>query len=346
MVESAQEESMRSGNRWRQIHCDPNVYMVQVPFTNISTSETNVFVIEDAGEALLVDTGAPTDDGAEALRCALEEIGVDPASMSFFLTHLHMDHAGLVDRVVPLEAPLYVNKTDFDLMLGSKEPHFWERAERRVMAEGVPAERARRYCRVGRYGTGIDSFKAEGRNLHFPEEGDVISVGRHALCVVSTAGHTPGHQSLFHEESGLFFGGDHVLFVISPGLGFRPDAADPMEVYLNNVRKMFDMDISRLLVSHGDLRDGWRERALWLIEHHGRRLNRAVEATRENPGATGLEIIRALKWNVPMGWDDISIAQKWCILESGMIILEHQVRAGLIVRDVDDQGVFRYSAAE
>ncbi|MDO4443052.1 MAG: MBL fold metallo-hydrolase [Slackia sp.] len=339
-------ELMRSGNRWRQIHCDPNVYMVQVPFTNVSTSETNVFVVEDAGEALLVDTGAPTDAGAAVLRRALEEIGVDSAEMSFFLTHLHMDHAGLVDRIVPSEAPLYVNKVDFDLMIGSKEPHFWERAERRVRAEGVPAERARRYCRAGRYGTGIDSFKAEGRDIRFSEEGDGIAVGRHTLRVVSTAGHTPGHQSLFHEESGLFFGGDHVLFVISPGLGFRPDTADPMAVYLDNVRKMLDMDISRLLVSHGDLRDGWRERAAWLIEHHARRMTRAVDAARENPGSTGLELIRALKWNVPMAWDDISIAQKWCILESGMIILDHQVREGLLVRTEDEQGLFRYFAAE
>lgn len=341
-----EQEGMRFGDRWRQIHCAPNVYMVQVPFLNISTSETNVFVVEDGGEALVVDTGAPTDEGAAVLERALEEIGVDKARTSFFLTHLHMDHAGLVDRLVPLEAPLYVNKVDFDLMNVSKVPCFWERVEARVVAEGVAAERAHTYCRVGRYGTGIDSFKAEGRNLHFPKDGDEISVGRSILRVVSTAGHTPGHQSLFHEESGLFFSGDHVLFVISPGLGFRPDSQDPMQVYLDNVAKMLDMDISRLLVSHGDLRDGWRERVEWLLDHHARRLQRAVDYVREHPHTTGAEAIRGLKWNVPHEWDDISAAQKWCILESGMIILDHQVRAGLLVRECDEQGIYRYRVAE
>lgn len=341
-----EREGMRFGDRWRQIHCTPNVYMVQVPFLNISTSETNVFVVEDGGEALVVDTGAPTGEGAAVLERALEEIGVDKARTSFFLTHLHMDHAGLVDRLVPLEAPLYVNKVDFDLMNVSKVPRFWERVEARVVAEGVAAERAHTYCRVGRYGTGIDSFKAEGRNLHFPKDGDEISVGRSILRVVSTAGHTPGHQSLFHEESGLFFSGDHVLFVISPGLGFRPDSQDPMQVYLDNVAKMLDMDISRLLVSHGDLRDGWRERVEWLLDHHARRLQRAVDYVREHPHTTGAEAIRGLKWNVPHEWDDISAAQKWCILESGMIILDHQVRAGLLVRECDEQGIYRYRVAE
>lgn len=346
MAESEQDCVMRTGNRWRQIHRAPNVYVVQVPFLNISTSETNVFVVEDGGEALVVDTGAPTDEGAAVLAAALEEIGVDEKKTSFFLTHLHMDHAGLVDRLVPLDAPLYVNKVDFDLMNVSKVPRFWERVEARVMAEGVSAERARKCCRIGRFGTGIDSFKAEGRNLLFPKDGDEISVGRYALRVVSTAGHTPGHQSLFHEESGLFFGGDHVLFVISPGLGFRPDAQDPMQVYLDNVAKMLDMDISRLLVSHGDLRDGWRERVEWLLGHHARRLDRALDYVREHSGATGAEVIRGLKWNVPQGWDDISTEQKWCILESGMIILDHQVREGLLLRKEDEQGVYRYYAVE
>ena len=345
MADCEQEASLRAGERWQQIHRAPNVYAVQVPFTNISTSETNVYVVEDEGEVLVVDTGAPTDEGAAALTRAFDEIGVDPARASFFLTHLHMDHAGLVDRLVPQDAPLYVNRVDFDLMLDANDPVFWSRVERRVMAEGVPPERARLYCREGRYGTGIDSFKAEGRNLRFVEDGDAIAVGRHVLRVVSTAGHTPGHQSLFHEESGLFFVGDHILFVISPGLGFRPDSADSVAVYLGNVAKMLDMPISRLLVSHGDLRDGWRERAQWLLDHHARRLQRAVDFVREHPGAIGAEVIRGLKWNVPYEWEDISTAQKWCILESGMLILEHQVREGLIMRECDEQGIYRYYAA-
>ncbi len=336
---------MRSGERWSQLYSNPNVYCIEVPFTNISTDETNVFVIEDEGEFLVVDTGAPTDEGAAVFERALDEIGVDRSKASFFLTHLHMDHAGLVDRSVPLDAPLYVSGTDFYLMNLSKEPHFWEHAEARVMAEGVSAENARTFCRVGRYGTGIDSFKADGRNLVFPDEGDEIKVGRHVFEVIDTAGHTPGHMSLLHRESGLFFGGDHVLFVISPGLGFRPDGGDPMATYLSNVRKMFDLGITRLLVAHGELKDGWEERARWAIAHHERRLALAVDVVRANPGATGEEVIRGLKWNVPMDWDDVSTVQKWCIIESGIIILEHQVREGLIVREKDAQGVYRYTVA-
>ena len=332
--------------RCRLISRDPEVYEILVPFMNISTSETNVYVIRDEDEVLVVDTGAPTDDGAAVLSEAFEFLGIDPSKASFFLTHLHMDHAGLVDRLVPREAPLYVNKTDFDLMNASKEPRFWERMRLRMLEEGFEPEKADLYCQIGHYGMGIDSFDAVGRDVRFVDEGDSIRVGRHTFKAISTAGHTPGHQSLFHEASGLFFVGDHVLFVISPGLGFRPDRADAMAVYLGNVEKMLSMDISRLLVSHGELEDGWRDRCEWLIGHHKRRMERAVEVTKANPGISGVDIIRNLKWNGPRNWEEISPAQKWCILESGIIILEHQVHMGTIVREKDEQGVFRYRAVQ
>ena len=346
MVENIEDCGGALHGRCRLINRDPDVYVVRVPFMNISTSETNVYIVKDGDEALVVDTGAPTDKGAVVLSEAFEILGIDPSKASFFLTHLHMDHAGLVDRLVPCEAPLYVNKTDFDLMNASKDPQFWKRMELRMLEEGLCTEKTRLYCQIGHYGIGIDSFDAAGRDVRFVDEGDSLFVGRHKFKVVSTAGHTPGHQSLFHEPSGLFFVGDHVLFVISPGLGFRPDRADAMAVYLGNVEKMLGMDISRLLVSHGELKDGWRERCEWLIAHHKKRMERAVEVTRMNPGISGVEIIRNLNWNVPKDWDTISPAQKWCILESGIIILEHQTHMGTIAREKDDQGIYRYHVAK
>ncbi|MFR4802274.1 MAG: hypothetical protein ACLT98_02420 [Eggerthellaceae bacterium] len=56
-----------------------------------------------------------------------------------------------------------------------------------------------------------------------------------------------------------------------------------MAVYLGNVEKMLGMDISRLLVSHGELKDGWRERCEWSSPII-RSAWSAVEVTRMNPG--------------------------------------------------------------
>ena len=77
-----------------QVHSGPDVFEVKVPFANVSTSATNCFVVMDGGEALVVDTGAPTDEGAAVLDASLDELGIDRARATFFLTHLHLDHAG------------------------------------------------------------------------------------------------------------------------------------------------------------------------------------------------------------------------------------------------------------
>ena len=164
------------------------MYLVRVPFLNISTSETNCYLICDGGECLAVDTGAPTPEGAALLDAAIDELGIDKARMSFFLTHLHMDHAGLIDHVAPKEAPIALSLTDFNLMAASSDVEYLRITEAQVSAEGFDCDLVHKSAR---YGMGIPSFKPEGRNLKFVAEGDVIVVGQTKLEVVDTAGHTP-----------------------------------------------------------------------------------------------------------------------------------------------------------
>ena len=47
--------------QWKQINAAPDVFLVEVPFPNLSTSSTNCYVVRDGDESLVVDTGAPSD---------------------------------------------------------------------------------------------------------------------------------------------------------------------------------------------------------------------------------------------------------------------------------------------
>ena len=288
----AHETPYAVGKHYRQINSSPDVYLVRVPFLNISTSETNCYLICDRGECLAVDTGAPTPEGAVLLDAAIDELGIDKARMSFFLTHLHMDHAGLIDHVAPKEAPIALSLTDFNLMAASSDAEYLRITEAQVSAEGFDCDLVHKSAR---YGMGIPSFKPEGRNLKFVAEGDVIVVGQTKLEVVDTAGHTPGHLALFHRGSGLLFSGDHILFAISPGLGLRLGIVDTMGVYLANLQKVCDLGISRLLHSHGEIRPDWRERVAWLKNHHCERIEQAAAYIAEHPGATGADVVKTLR---------------------------------------------------
>ena len=322
------------------VHANPDVFEVKVPFENISTSATNCFIVRDGAEALVVDTGAPTDEGFAILDAALDELGIDRGRAGFFLTHLHLDHAGLIDRIALPGARLYVSAVDFETVRASRAASSYEAARRLYVAEGVTPSEASGYAR---YAVEPRLFDASRVSLVPTCDGDAIDVGRYRFRVVETPGHTPGHLSLYEPESRILFGGDHVLFVISPSIALFPDGSDGLQAYLDSLDKVRRLGCSKLFVSHGDPRDDFSARIDWLDAHHRERLGETTGIVRAAPGLTGEEVIRAIKWNVPFEtWDEISFVQRWCIVAEGVVILNHLVSKGLIRREQDGAGIRRY----
>ena len=324
---------------WSKVHSDPDVYEVRVPFQNVSTSATNCFVVMDGGEALVVDTGAPTEEGAAVLDAALDEIGVERSRATFFLTHLHLDHAGLVDRVAPEGATVLLGSADFDAMRASGASAY-ERMRRLLASEGVSLSDASGYAR---HSVEMPLFDPARVDVRFAVEGDEVPVGGRRLRVVEVPGHTPGSLALFDPASRILFGGDHVLFVISPGIALFPDGRDGLQAYLDSLEKVRSLGCSRLFVAHGDERDDFEARIDWLRAHHLGRLEEAQGIVRSCPGLSGEEVVRSIKWNVPFErWEDISFMQRWCIVMEGLVFLNHLVDRGLVRRDEDEAGVRRY----
>ena len=329
--------------QWKQINAAPDVFLVEVPFPNLSTSSTNCYVVRDGDEALVVDTGAPSDEAACALETALREIGVDKANARFFLTHLHLDHAGLVNRVALPGSAVYASKTDLDAMHGAHQGRGSAPLLQTLAAEGVGVGEAQEYVEASRFATGPDLFDDRRFDVRFVEDGDVLHVGRFALQVVATPGHTPGHLSLFQPDAGILFGGDHVLFVISPSIALFPDGADGLQAYLDSLDKVRALRCEKLFVAHGEPRDDFDERIGWLRDHHLERLEETCGIVRDRPGLAGEEVIRAIKWNVPYPtWEEISFVQRWCIVTEGVVILNHLVGSGAIRREKDESGINRY----
>ena len=61
--------------RCRLINRNPDVYMVRVPFMNISTSETNVYIVKDGDEALSLIRARPRTRGPSYFRRRLKSWG-------------------------------------------------------------------------------------------------------------------------------------------------------------------------------------------------------------------------------------------------------------------------------
>ncbi|MEE0144887.1 MAG: MBL fold metallo-hydrolase, partial [Senegalimassilia anaerobia] len=212
-----------------QVFHAPDVYLVQVPFENISTSATNCYVIMDRGEALVVDTGAPSDEGAKVLSDALDELGVDRGRAKWFLTHFHLDHAGLIDRVVPEGASLFMGGVELGEARVTRTGVFLDALTRTYRQQGVALSDATTAARLG---VEQPLFDPQRLRTAFVRGGDTVTVGRYELQVVETPGHTPGHLSLFEPQSRILFGGDHALFVISPSIALFPREGDGLQAYL------------------------------------------------------------------------------------------------------------------
>lgn len=322
------------------VHENPDVFLIRVPYPNITTSYTNCYLIRDGEESLLVDTGAPSEGAFSVLTEALDLIGAPREGMSFFLTHLHLDHAGLVDRVVPEGHPLHVSRVDYELMVESTGAQYRNEMRNQVAAEGVESAELQGFIR---HGMGCESFLPEGLGISLVDPGDTIRVGSIEFRVIGTAGHTPGHLSLFEPSSGILLGGDHVLFVVSPVLGIRPGIRDTMKTYIANLRKLEPMGVTKLFHSHGPIRDDWADRAEWLACHQERRLANAAQVIAENPGLTGEEVVRRMKWSARMDeWESIPLPKRWCIMECGIVTFDCLVGDGVVRRDLDAGGVYRY----
>ena len=262
--------------------------------------------MKDGDETLVIDTGAPSDEGFAILDAALTELDVDRTRMRFFLTHLHLDHAGLVDRLALPGAKLYVSPVDFESVRASRAASSYDAARRAFTAEGVPPSDASGYAR----------YAVEPRLFD---------------------------ASRLEPESRILFGGDHVLFVISPSIALFPDGADGLQAYLDSLDKVRALRCEKLFVAHGEPRDDFDERIGWLRDHHLERLEETCGIVRDRPGLAGEEVIRAIKWNVPYPtWEEISFVQRWCIVTEGVVILNHLVGSGAIRREKDESGINRY----
>lgn len=325
-----------------QVHSAPDVFHIKVPFKNHKLDSTNCYVIRDGGDVLIVDTGAPAEKSRDYLAAALDELEVDTAQAGFFLTHLHMDHAGLIDPLAPPQAPVYLNERDYrDAHPEAPELRFAD-LEQALAAEGVDADQAHELISRRRSRAGI--FTGDHK-LVFVKEGDVIPVGRFAFQVLNTAGHTPGHQTLFEPTSGILFSGDHILFTLSPGVGLFLPEGDSVRTYLDNLRKVQQLGVKHLFHSHGDIRPDFEARIEWLIGHSTERAAQVRSIVEQHPGINGLEVTKRMDFNVPFDcWEDISRVQRLSLMEIGAAFLRHLVLEGQIRMEEDESGVRRYFA--
>lgn len=220
--------------------------------TPYEVGDVHVYVIK--GEQItLVDTGANTQEGWQALKKQLASIGLSVKDIQqIVLTHHHPDHAGLIDRFphakilgAPEGERFLVRDEDF-----MKDHDIFYTAFFKQM--GLPDAF---FVLIEKMKEQLQTLGTRGLDQKLDHHQKIP--GAADWSVIKTPGHAQGHISLFRSNDGCMIGGDLLLEKVSsnplieppfiPG-GKRPI---PQLQYNDSLKMLLDLPISLLLPGHG-----------------------------------------------------------------------------------------------
>lgn len=327
------------------------VFLIQVPFSGgTPIGYTNVYLLRTGGRDLLVDTGVSHEAAYEVLRRALLELSVDMDNTDIFLTHFHVDHLGLAAAIAKPGTRVYLSAVDEKLFRNRSNRSYRGTLKDRLAHEGFPKDELNDLERT-------DSALIPRSEWPMPTtftnlaDGEELVYGNVTLRVVSTPGHTPGHQCLYLPTQRIMFYGDHVLMNSSPNMAPFPGVPDSLGLYLLSLCKVSALPVDYVCMGHGEVTPVEQARQMprrirWLLEHHKKRLADIKEMLGNHPGATGTEVAQTIPWNIPhSAWGDIPIIQRWIVVAETLAHLDHFVAEGEAIRQLQGD-TYRYYVSE
>jgi glyoxylase-like metal-dependent hydrolase (beta-lactamase superfamily II) len=202
-------------------------------------------LIWDDNEIILVDTGIPGQ--LEEIRDEIEKAGVPFNKLTkVILTHQDIDHIGSLPEILKAadhKIEVFAHEADKPYIEGDK-PFLKMNPERVAkMMESLPEdERQKIKAMFGSPLTAkVDKTISDGEVLPYCG----------GITVIFTPGHTPGHISLYHQQSKTLITGDALVAVNGIISGPNPQATPDMETALQSIKKFTNYDIETVICYHG-----------------------------------------------------------------------------------------------
>jgi len=254
------------------------VHRVPLPLPTDGLRAVNVYVLEDEGGLVLIDSGWALEAARRALTSALATLGAGLGDVrSFLVTHIHRDHYTLAVQL----------RREFG---GTVSLGLGEQQAIAALSGGTAEP----------FSPQLAELRASGAAVLITKLGDTAralpgGAGR-TLTVLPTPGHTRGHVVFRDAAAGLLFAGDHVLPHITPSIGFEAvPSAHPLQDFLQSLRLVRSLPDMRLLPAHGPVTPSAHARVDELLAHHDDRLGRCLAAVAAG-SATAYEAAHALRW--------------------------------------------------
>lgn len=323
---------------YERIYSAPDIYKINVPLPGNPLKNLNSYIIKTPEGNLIIDTGFNMPESREALLTGLDRLETDMSRTEIYATHMHTDHTGLIGEIMRPDTVVYMDPVDYELAVYSMRNQ-WGELEKKMVREGFPEDemltnRSTNPARI--FGTG-KPFKARPVS-----DGEKISVGPYTLTVISVPGHTPGNTCLYLERDGILFSGDHILFDITPNITSWPNMENALGSYLENLKKVRELDIRLTLPAHRNNGMDVYRRIDELLAHHEKRLQNTLDVLRDHPGVNACEAASHMQWSMRgKAWAEFPVHQKWFAVGETCAHLDHLLACGRAVREtVDGKNIY------
>lgn len=314
------------------------VLRIEIPLPDTPLKATNAYLIRDGDRSLWIDTGFNHPLCRDALRRAWRDLDIDPARTDLFVTHMHGDHAGLVDEFACGGSRVYMSEADGRMVADPRNPAYWEPLRNFLRFSGLLAVGVDDNVECH---PGYTLSPEPGAAIAHVRDGDAVRIGSRRFVAVATKGHTAGHMCLHEPDTGILFSGDHILGRITPNITLVKPDGDVLADYLGSLDRILALDVRMALPGHRRPIADCHGRIAELREHHRRRLGE-VEAILAEGGKGVVDVTRRMRWSLSYSdWDQYPPAQKLFSAGEAFAHLHHLVCLGKArMRWEDELAVF------
>jgi len=227
----------------------PNLYRAEIPLPKSPLKWLNSYIVRGGDRFLIIDTGFNREECENEMNASLKKLGVNLNKTDIFVTHLHVDHMGLVGTLATDNSKVYFNEKEARQINALRDDWagHWQKLLDVYVANGFSAEGAQLSLKdhpAQKYG-----LKREVA-FSLVKDGDVIEVGDFHFQCVATPGHSPGHMCLYEPNKKILVAGDHVLFDITPNIAYWLEMDDSLNEYLISLEKVNALDVNIVLPGH------------------------------------------------------------------------------------------------
>ena len=267
----------------------PGLYTLPLP-TPFPIGRVNTYLARDNEQITLVDTGVNSTRSYDALVQGLAALGLRPTDLDrIILTHHHVDHIGLVDRLVAesgaevwchpacvpyVEAPTTnrerVNAWTLEAWSESGAPESFFEVTGQLLAW---------------FQTLANGPVSVARQL---DDGDSLTLAGHKWQVLYTPGHAGDLICLFQPEEAVLLSSDHLLRDVSSNALIEPPEPGhkrPRRLiqYLAQLQRVADLVPGIAYGGHGAPTIGIPELVQRRLEFHERRAQHILGLMTEQP---------------------------------------------------------------